>query len=92
MAPSETKGEKKEGLHRAPGALPALVLSQERQPTKVFSPWLRVLITAPRSCCACHLLGLLTLASMVGIHAPRGDYGPDMNGRLFLRSCLNLAA
>lgn len=89
IAPFETK---KEGLHRALGALPALFLSHERQPTEVFSPWLRVLITAPRSCCARHLLGVLTLASMVVIHAPRRDYGPDMNGRLFLRSCLNLAA
>lgn len=77
IAPFETK---KKRLHRAPESLPALFLSHEHRPTEVFSPWLRVLITAPRSCRARHLLGVLTLASVVGIHAPRGDYGLDMNG------------
>lgn len=94
IAPFETKNER---LHKALERLPALLLSHERQPTEVFSPWLRVLITAPRSCRAHHLLGVLTLARVVGIHAPKGDYGPDMNGRLFLwvlflYSRLNLAA
>lgn len=44
-------------------------------PRKAFSPWLGVLITAPRSCHARHFLGVLIHASSQGIHALRGDYG-----------------
>lgn len=58
------------------------LVSHERRPTEVLSPWLRVLIMAPFSSChARHLLGVRAHASAQGIHALRGDYGLTHSAR-----------
>lgn len=78
-----------ERLHSAWNTSCSLSLSlyDEPRPTDVFSPWLRVLITAPRSCHACHLPGRLTHASTLGDLRSRrglwaGTQGKAGKGRL----------